>query len=225
NTGSVSVDAGSFGSLTTDALAFHCILDSAGRPASWMCDEGSSVIRDDAVLLSSSLPVRILCVILPDGLQLTVRSATTADLRLRVPTPVTRVCGPGLRDWSMEGEMLRLSLDGDADLEISFSGTATDVAGSDGHFPLVPQLHAPYPQPLQRTHARLVHVPYTLGTPAPLSFILYDALGRVVRSRNTSAQEAGTHIHSVAVGELPAGQYLLRLQSGSGSSARRIVIY
>jgi hypothetical protein len=223
STGSVSVDAGPFGTLTTDALAFHCILDPAGRPASWMCDEGSIIRRDDAVLLSSSLPVRAVCSSTPDGLQLTVRTAQTTVIRLRVSETMTRISGTGLRDWSMEEGMLRIVVDGDADLEISCRGTATSVvsAATAGR----PQLHAPYPQPLRRGSAALVHTPYTVASAAPVTFTLYDALGRALRRKQLTGRNAGTHVVSIPVDGLAPGHYILRAQDRFGSSARPIIIH
>ncbi len=225
NPGSVSVDARPFGTLTTDALAFHCILDPAGRPASWMCDEGSNVCRDDAVLLSSSLPVRAVCSITPDGLQLTVRSAQPTVIRLSVPEAVTRVTGSGLRDWAMDQGMLRITIDGDADCDIAYRGTATAVRPAPASTAAGPQLHAPYPQPLRQDNTALVHVPYTAQTDAAMTFTLYDALGRAVLRRQITSRSAGTHVVSLPVDGLAPGQYILRAQDASGSSARNIIIY
>jgi hypothetical protein len=222
--GSVSSSLPAFGKVSTDALAFHCILDPAGRPESWMFDEGRSIRHDDEMLLSSSMPVRAVCEMTRQHVSLTLRSAVCGTVRLRVPYTVLAVEGNGLATWSMEGGMLRLTLDGTAaDLDITLGSVATTIAAMAENT-AQPVLHVPYPHPFQTGLFQDLQIPFDVSGPTHIRIDLHDALGRVVAVRETDVVGAGANVLSLPLHGLSAGTYLLRLQSAQGSDSRRIIL-
>ncbi|MCB2205679.1 T9SS type A sorting domain-containing protein [bacterium] len=222
NTCAVTVDAPVFGALTTDALAFHCILDPAGRPESWMCDEGRSVLRDDVELLSSSMPVRVVWSH-DECLRISIRSDAAGTLRIAVPQTVTRLTGDGIGSWSMVDGMLLLEITGgNADITAYFDGAATGVPDTHAS-PRALQLGSPYPQPL-RADAGHINVPCTLATADHVTLSVNDMLGREVVRRRMGNHSAGNHVLSLPLQQLQPGVYFLKLSTAHTAVMRRFVI-
>lgn len=65
---------------------------------------------------------------------------------------------------------------------------------------------------------------YTLTATSPVAITLFDVLGREVRLLQRSVQIAGTHTLSVSTNGLPAGMYLLRVQTERGVSTQPFAI-
>jgi hypothetical protein len=63
---------------------------------------------------------------------------------------------------------------------------------------------------------------YSLPTAARVRLELYDAAGRLVRTIRNGRQETGRHTATLDSGGLPAGVYLLRLDTGPGAEARAV---
>ena len=81
-------------------------------------------------------------------------------------------------------------------------------------------LYSNYPNPFtSRTVFR-----FALPERAHVSLAVYDVLGREVRRLADRRMEAGTHRIAFEASDLPSGVYVYRLQAGSFSKARRMVV-
>ncbi len=67
-------------------------------------------------------------------------------------------------------------------------------------------------------------VRYRLATPAAVELVLYDALGRVVRTLARGPQSAGLHEVDVSAAGLPSGVYFYRLESEGRLAERKCVL-
>jgi len=82
------------------------------------------------------------------------------------------------------------------------------------------RLYSNYPNPFtSRTVFR-----FALPERAHVSLAVYDVLGREVRRLADRRMEAGTHRIAFEASDLPSGVYVYRLQAGSFSKARRMVV-
>lgn len=218
-----SADLPALGRTSTDALAMHCILNSAGRPETWMLDEGSIILSDDRVMLSSSHNVRTLAVFGEREIRLSVRGREAATLQIRVPSTVSAVVGEGVSRWQLTGNMLLLQLSAaDADIRIELTSTLTETEDAT-LLPAAPMLHAIHPQP-----ARIggnVTCSFTLPAAGQTSIVVCDALGRRVSDTGTVMHPAGTHTVLLSTAGLRPGVYFIRLLAAAGTSeTRRLLI-
>ena len=67
-------------------------------------------------------------------------------------------------------------------------------------------------------------VEYTLAEAGPVSLVVFDVLGREVARLVDGAGEAGTHTVSFAAASLPAGAYVVRLESGGNVATRTVTL-
>jgi hypothetical protein len=67
-------------------------------------------------------------------------------------------------------------------------------------------------------------VRYALPAPSDAVVQMFDALGRVVWSHQATAQQAGGHAVELNVESLAAGVYVLRVEAGGASVARRVSV-
>ncbi len=67
-------------------------------------------------------------------------------------------------------------------------------------------------------------VPYRLAAPGPVSLILYDALGRTVRTLVAGIQAAGDHEAVIDGAGLPSGVYYYELDASGRRAGRRCVL-
>ncbi|MGB5075498.1 MAG: heparinase II/III family protein [Bacteroidota bacterium] len=212
----------SLGMVNTDASAFHCVLNSAGRPDVWMLDGGSFIQSDGRLLLSSS--IKLLAVLAFEGssIRLHVRGDAPATLQLFVPFTVATVSGKGIAHWERAGNMLRIEL-ADANTDVTISMTSV-LTGADALtvLPQQPQLFAPYPQPL--TTGSVATCTFTLPGAAEASLSLWDALGRLCSFEQQAHYQAGTHTAVLPTTGLHTGVYFIRLQSGSHVQLQRLSI-
>ena len=82
-------------------------------------------------------------------------------------------------------------------------------------------LGAPYPNPASST----VTVPFTLAQPAAVSVRVFDVTGRLVATlANGAAYSTGAHTVELAAGALPAGTYLVRIESGGEAESAPLTL-
>lgn len=209
------------GSVRTDAVALHCILNSAGRPDVWMLDEGSVIQSDGRILLSSSLILRAVVAFDGSTVRLSVRGEAPATIQLRVPNTIASVSG-GIAHWELSGAMLQLDLnEANTDVTVSFTSVLTD-ADPLAAPPLQPLLSVPYPQPARAGDA--ITCSFTVPRAGYARISLWDALGRRCLADQGSAYEAGTHTLRLPTTGLAPGMYFVRLHSGTEVQLRRLMI-
>ena len=215
------------GSVRTDGLAMHCILNSAGRPDKWMLDGGSILEADGRLMLSSSLLVRAVAALDGSEIRLALRSAGELPaegyhVALRVSHTVAAVEGPGVVQWALSGSHLLLHLDAAAtDLRITLTSTVTGVSEA-AVVAAPPAIVAVYPQPVSREGTLQCH--FALPAAAMAAVTLHDALGRTVAEAPERPHEAGTHTAALRTSGLPAGMYFRRVRAAGMQSARRVII-
>ena len=98
-----------------------------------------------------------------------------------------------------------------------YTGTVTDVEGATA---AATGLGDVYPNPARGAAT----VGYTLGSAGPARVALYDALGREVAVLADGVQAAGAHTASLGRADLPAGLYVVRLQTDAGAFARPLTL-
>ncbi len=69
-----------------------------------------------------------------------------------------------------------------------------------------------------------VIIPFSLGSPAPISITLFDDIGRKVQSIFDGTREAGSHEIAFDTSTLPAGIYFCRLSSGAWADTKPVVV-
>jgi Concanavalin A-like lectin/glucanases superfamily/Secretion system C-terminal sorting domain len=73
--------------------------------------------------------------------------------------------------------------------------------------------------------AAVVRITYSLPTAAPVSLTLLDITGRTIATlTQATSQPAGDHTAVWPVAGLPAGMYTFRLQAGTTTAVRRLVV-
>ncbi|MBR9976427.1 MAG: S8 family serine peptidase [Bacteroidetes bacterium] len=87
-----------------------------------------------------------------------------------------------------------------------------------------PQLLAMYPNPVASNVDGSVVAPMQLPQSAPVILAIYDMNGRKVREVLNATLDAGAHGARVSTVGLPAGSYLLRLDTPQHSSSQKLII-
>ena len=87
-----------------------------------------------------------------------------------------------------------------------------------------PQLMAMYPNPIASTRDGSVIAPMNLPAATPVLLAVYDMTGRRVREVLNATLDAGMHTARVSTVGLPAGNYLLRLDTPKHSSTRKLIV-
>ncbi|PLX24848.1 MAG: hypothetical protein C0600_12585 [Ignavibacteria bacterium] len=214
-----------FGEFSTDAKTFHCILDAAGRPESWMLDDGSFIRHDDRMLLSSSLELQATVTATATHYRLSVRADGALQLRLRVPYHVSHVAGNGISAWEMDGNAVLLKLtDGIADCSLEFNTVATSVEQSHA-IAQTCRIHAPYPQPFLSGSGAALIIPVEIAATHTAAAVLYDALGRKSMELPVRRATSGPQPLLIAAESLRPGTYYLRLQADGQSAVKRFIIH
>jgi hypothetical protein len=101
----------------------------------------------------------------------------------------------------------------------SASPVVLKVAAGPGT-PGVYALHQSYPDPFNPSTT----LSYDLAEAGRVSLVVYDLLGRTVRVLVDEVQDAGTKSLRFDASGLPSGVYLYRLQAGSFSDVRKMVL-
>jgi subtilisin family serine protease len=90
--------------------------------------------------------------------------------------------------------------------------------------PHTPMLQAMYPNPVTSTRDGSVIAPMQLPSASAVVLAIYDMNGRKVREVLNATLEAGTHGARVSTVGLPAGSYLLRLDTPQHSSSQKLIV-
>jgi len=98
--------------------------------------------------------------------------------------------------------------------------TVLDAPAREGDLPAETALHAAYPNPFNA----LTRLAYSLPRAASVQLIVFDVTGREVRTLVEGVQEAGRHEVVFDGAGLAAGLYLVRMESGSYSAARKLLL-
>jgi len=93
------------------------------------------------------------------------------------------------------------------------------IAETEGK-PLTFTLEQNYPNPFNSTAT----IKYSLSSPAQVSLILYDVLGRNVLTLAEGRQSAGAHALQIDAGRLASGVYFYRLKVNQFSQARKLIL-
>lgn len=103
--------------------------------------------------------------------------------------------------------------------------TPTVTAGGAGSvLPLVPELHGAFPNPAVRgTHSTL-SLRIAMPSRQTARLVLYDTLGRALRTIGSGEFDAGEHRFRVDITALPAGIYFYALHVGGDRLTRKLVI-
>ncbi|NNE45823.1 MAG: T9SS type A sorting domain-containing protein, partial [Rhodothermales bacterium] len=82
------------------------------------------------------------------------------------------------------------------------------------------RIDAAYPNPFSTTTS----VSVTIATPGELRVEVFDLLGRVVDSVHPVTLTPGSHVLNWNRGGLPSGLYIMRVSTGAGATAERMVM-
>jgi hypothetical protein len=107
-----------------------------------------------------------------------------------------------------------------ADQVVTLEEGSSPVAREEAELPATVELEQNYPNPFNPTTT----IRYTLPAPLSVRLRVYDLLGRPVATLAEGLQGAGTHAVVFEAGALPSGLYLYRLEAGTHSEARRLVL-
>ncbi len=90
----------------------------------------------------------------------------------------------------------------------------------DAEVPQLVSLRSTYPNPFRQTTT----VEYELSEPRNVTLEVYDTLGRLVGTLTDGFHSAGKHVAVLSAGDLPAGVYFFRLESGDTTRYRQVVL-
>jgi hypothetical protein len=77
-----------------------------------------------------------------------------------------------------------------------------------------------YPNPFRT----VTTIPYTLAERTQVSLTVYDMNGRVIKTLVNEKRDAGTHAENFHVGGLPSGLYYYKIQAGSFTAVKKLVL-
>ena len=78
-----------------------------------------------------------------------------------------------------------------------------------------------YPNPFNS----ITTISYSVAVPAKVNLSLFDINGRLVRVLVNNSKEAGTHLLSFSSGSLSSGIYYYKIQTGSFSAVKKMIIH
>lgn len=105
--------------------------------------------------------------------------------------------------------------------EVTIVGGGTlSAPGDETPAPRIFGLAAPYPNPFN-SRAR---VEFTLDRTGGLTLGLYDLAGRMIEKLAEGVYPAGRHAAMVTADDLPAGLYLLRLESAGRTASQKVLL-
>ncbi|HXX64200.1 MAG TPA: T9SS type A sorting domain-containing protein, partial [Bacteroidota bacterium] len=119
-------------------------------------------------------------------------------------------------DWSYR--LRQIDLDGSSHFSTAVAVTIqpTSVGGTPGSYALLQN----YPNPFNPSTT----IRYVLAAPAHTSVSVFSVTGQKVATLVDEQQEAGQHSVQFRAPELASGIYLYRIQSGSFSDAKKLVL-
>ncbi len=104
---------------------------------------------------------------------------------------------------------------------VTIIGSGTVSVKDDGiEAPLSFGLSSPFPNPFNST----TRIDYTLNQAGRVNLALYDLAGRQIRVIADQAAPSGRHTAVLQASELPAGLYIVRLQSGQNVSSQKVLL-
>ena len=86
--------------------------------------------------------------------------------------------------------------------------------------PLAFELGQNYPNPFNPT----TEIEYQIAGAGPVTLRVYDLLGREVKTLVNERQSPGTHSVTFDANKLPSGVYFYRLESGTNSQVKKLVL-
>jgi glucuronoarabinoxylan endo-1,4-beta-xylanase len=86
--------------------------------------------------------------------------------------------------------------------------------------PFIFSLSQNYPNPFNPSTV----ITYQLPTSSQVTLMVYDLLGRGIATLINEYQSAGSHSATFKAGNLPSGLYLCRLQSGTFTQTRKLLL-
>ena len=98
--------------------------------------------------------------------------------------------------------------------------TVLDAPERAGRLPAETVLHAAYPNPFNA----VTRLAYSLPRAANIRLTVFDVTGREVRTLVEGMQEGGRHEVFFDGAGLPSGLYLVRMESGSYSAVRKLLL-
>lgn len=112
------------------------------------------------------------------------------------------------------------ALDSDLWITAYLAATPTGVQPPEGRFPSSYSLDQNFPNPFNPSTS----IPYSVPERSSVRLEVFDILGRNVATVVTGEQDPGKHAAVFDARDLPSGVYLYRLQAGSSTQARKMVI-
>lgn len=129
-------------------------------------------------------------------------------------------CAVGLASYIENGGAITIDNNGQGCNSICEVMGTCPVAAGDEAASLITQIEPVHPNPSRGP----IEITYTLAAPAPVRLRVYDALGRLIAVLEDASLSAGKHTRVWPATALPAGVYLLRLETGAVSETQRIVL-
>jgi len=93
-------------------------------------------------------------------------------------------------------------------------------AGGASSIPMEFSLTQNYPNPFNPTTV----ISYRSPVMSNVTLKVYDVLGREVKTLVNQRETAGSHSVTFSAGDLPSGVYFYRLQAGSYSATRKLLL-
>jgi hypothetical protein len=97
---------------------------------------------------------------------------------------------------------------------------STDVAGSFNKLPLEFNLNQNFPNPFNPATI----ISYQLGERVNVKLIVYDILGKEIKTLVSKIQDPGNYQVEFNAANLPSGEYFYRLEAGNFSESKKLVI-
>ncbi len=118
------------------------------------------------------------------------------------------------------GDLIFETNDG-APPNVTIVGSGTQSVSEDGvGAPLTFGLAAPYPNPFNST----TRIDYSLNQAGRISLALYDLSGRQIRVLVDQTLPSGRHSAVLQASDIPAGLYIIRLNSGQMTSSQKVLL-
>lgn len=118
----------------------------------------------------------------------------------------------------VDGMTLAEAADYAEDIHSNHPLSVSENTGSE--LPETFRIASVYPNPFNPTTQLRIE----LDRPYVVTLVVYDALGREVRTLKEGPTKAGTHDIQFDAGNLPSGIYFVRLKTGAGSAVEKIML-
>ena len=170
---------------------------------------------------------------------LTAANSTYGGIIIGLPeTPMTQIrllnvnisanTGLRIRNAEVDTSNFKVIVNSGASIIFEKNGVLTDLARSENHSsPKSFELYQNYPNPFNPTTKIKYSIPASInpsreGTLVQLK--IYDILGREIKNLVNEKQNPGTYEVTLNASDLPSGIYFYRLQAGSFTETKKIVL-